>query len=247
MNNRILWVAVSIAALFATTLVAQERNPGSIRGSVIDDSTEHPLEFVNVILRMKDDTGIVAGKVTDRSGRFEFTEVATGNYFMMFSLIGYKEKKSPLFVIDAQHRHLNLGEVRLEATELSLEEVLVSGERPLFNASIDRKVYNVDQDLTIKAASASELLQNVPSVQVDIDGNVSLRGSSNVLIMLNGRTSPLMNKNSATVLEQMPASSIRKITPCASSSVPPNRLKRRITTTTMSTRCPQPRPDTTTR
>src|SRR5207249_120261 len=83
-------------------------------------------------------------------------------------------------------------------------------EKSMYNNSIDRKVYNVDQDLMSKAGSASELLQNVPSVQVDVDGNVTLRGSG-ALIMINGKTSPIMDKNSATVLQQMPASSIEKI------------------------------------
>jgi outer membrane receptor protein involved in Fe transport len=114
-------------------------------------------------------------------------------------------------LIDTVHLSVDLGRLRLIATEVSLEEVVVTAEKPLYSASIDRKVYNVDRDLASKAGSASELLQNVPSVQVDIEGTVSLRGSANVLIMVNGKTSPLMNKNSATVLQQMPASTIDRI------------------------------------
>ena len=192
-------------------LGAVQDTVGTIRGSVIEESAGDPLEFVNVVLRNKVDSAIVKGRVTDKRGRFEFLEVSAGEYFITFSLIGYREKTTPAFVIDAQHRHLNVGEVRLVATELHLDEVLVTAEKSLYNASIDRKVYNVDQDLMGKAVSASELLQNVPSVQVDLDGNISLRGSSNVLIMLNGKTSPLMNRNSATVLQQMSASSIERI------------------------------------
>ncbi len=202
---------MSLAVVFVTTLGAQENNLGTIRGSVIDDSTKSPVEFVNVVLRIKDDSTIVTGKVTNQTGKFDFTNVPAGQYFITFSMVGYKEKKTPVFLIDPQHQHLNLGKVRLVATAVSLGEVQVTAEKALYNATIDRKVYNVDQDLMSKAGSASELLQNVPSVQVDIDGNVSLRGSSNVLIMLNGRNSPLMKKNSATVLQQMPANSIERI------------------------------------
>ncbi len=211
MKIRSWYALLSFTAVFITTLSSQENNVGTIRGSVIDDSTEFPLEFVNVVLRIKDDGTIVTGEVTNRTGKFDFTDIPTGEYFITFGLVGYKDKKTPVFLIDPQHKHLNVGAVRLVATEVSLEEVLVTAEKSLYNASIDRRVYNVDQDLMSKAGSASELLQNVPSVQVDIDGNVSLRGSSNVLIMINGRTSPLMNKNSATVLQQMPASSIERI------------------------------------
>lgn len=202
---------MSFTLVFAATLGAQENSLGTIRGTVIDDSTESPLEFVNVVLRMKGDSSMVTGKVTNQAGKFDFIDVPAGEYFITFNLVGYKTKKTRPFLIDAQHKHLNLGEISLVATEVSLEEVLVTAEKPLYGASIDRRVYNVDQDLMSKAGSASEVLQNVPSVQVDIDGNVSLRGSSNVLIMLNGRTSPLMKKNSATVLQQMPASSIERI------------------------------------
>jgi outer membrane receptor protein involved in Fe transport len=204
-------VLLSLVTVFVTTLGAQENNLGTIRGVVIDDSTASPVEFANVCLRMKNDSTIVAGKATDQTGKFNFAEIPAGEYFITFNQIGYKAKKTPVFRIDPQHRHLNLGKVRLIANMMSLEEVLVTTEKSLYNATIDRKVYNVDQDLMSKAGTASELLQNVPSVQVDIDGNVSLRGSSNVLIMLNGRTSPLMKKNSATVLQQMPANSIERI------------------------------------
>ena len=93
----------------------------------------------------------------------------------------------------------------------ALDEVVVTSEKKLFNYEIDRKVYNVDQDMMSRSGSASEILQNIPSVQVDINGNVSLRGSPNVLIMVNGKLSPVMRRSSADVLQQMPASSIEKI------------------------------------
>ena len=197
--------------LFSTCVIAQESKPGTIKGSVIDESTSRPIQFVNIILCNKADSAMVAGKASDKGGGFDFSDVSTGEYFIKFSLIGYKEKTSPVFKIDPQHKKLNLGTVALVATAVDLDEVLVTAQKSLFNNSIDRKVYNIDQDIMSKAGSASELLQNIPSVQVDIDGNVSLRGSSNVLIMINGKTSPLMDKNSAEVLQQMPATSIEKI------------------------------------
>jgi len=211
MKTKSWYIILSLAAVFVATLSAQENNGGTIRGIVIDDSTASPVEFANVVLRMKHDSTIVTGKATDQAGKFNFAEIPAGEYFITFNQVGYKAKKTPVFRIDPQHRHLNLGKVRLMANMMSLEEVLVTAEKSLYNATIDRKIYNVDQDLMSKAGSASELLQNVPSVQVDIDGNVNLRGSSNVLIMLNGRTSPLLKKNSATVLQQMPANSIDRI------------------------------------
>lgn len=201
----------SLTLLSATIIYSQTNGIGSIRGSVVDESTRRPLEFVNIVLHNAADSAIVTGTVSDKNGKFEIKNVPSGEYLVTFSLISYKEKKTPSFKIDPQHSKLNVGTVGLTETMVSLDEVLVTSQRALFNNSIDRKVYNVEQDIMSKSGSASELLQNVPSIQVDIDGNVSLRGSSNVLILINGKNSPLMGKSRAEVLQEMPASSIEKI------------------------------------
>ena len=203
---------LSLLALSLTMMsYSQNKGIGTIKGGVVDETTRHPLEFVNVVLRSTSDSSIVTGTVSDKNGKFDIENVPEGDYLVTFSLISYKEKKTPSFKIDPQHSKLNVGTVLLTETTVSLDEVLVTSQKALFNNSIDRKVYNVEQDVMSKAGSASELLQNVPSVEVDIDGNVSLRGSTNVLILINGKNSPLMGKSRAEVLQQMPASSIDKI------------------------------------
>ncbi|TLY32680.1 MAG: hypothetical protein E6K56_02600 [Ignavibacteria bacterium] len=207
----LLHAAVFLTFLQSDALLAQAHSGGTIKGTVEDDAANRPLPFVNVVLRKMANSLIVTGKVTDEQGNFELQELPAGEYFVSFGLIGYKDKSTPFFKIDSLHRHLNLGTVGLEPAAVNLDEILVTAEKSMFNNSIDRKVYNVEQDLMSKAGSASELLQHVPSVQVDIDGNVSLRGSSNVLIMVNGKSSALMDKSSAEVLQQLPASSIEKI------------------------------------
>ena len=116
------------------------------------------------------------------------------------------------FSLDAQKRTVNLGRLPLNGdAAVKLAKVEVTARREAFYNSIDRKVYNVGKDIQSLTGSASDLLQNVPSVQVDIEGNVSLRGDSNVLILINGKTSTMMGKNRAAVLEQMPAEGIEKI------------------------------------
>lgn len=169
------------------------------------------MEFVNVVLRSKVDSTIVAGTETDSKGQFVFSNVAAGDYFIRLSFIGYKERVTSLHKIDAANKSWNLGVISMTEGAVSLDEVLVTAQKALFTNSIDRKVYNVGQDIMSKSGSTSELLQSIPSVEVDIDGNVSLRGSSSVLILVNGKSSPLMAKSSATVLQQMPASSIERI------------------------------------
>lgn len=198
-------------SLFSTSLFAQQSVLGTIRGQVVDQSGNPPLAFVNVLLQRASDSTLVKGTTTDKNGNFLFLDVEEGEYFCRCSLIGYKSKVTVPILIDSRHRNADLGKLGLRETAVSLDEVLVTGQKALQNNAIDRKIYNVDQDLMSKAGSASELLHNVPSVTVDIDGNVSLRGSSNVLMLINGKNSSLMGRNRAEVLQQMPASTIERI------------------------------------
>jgi hypothetical protein len=125
--------------------------------------------------------------------------------------LGYEEKQSANFEIDDRQQTVDFGKISLKESALSVGDMTVTSQRTTFVNTIDRKVYNVQQDILSKTGSASDLLQNIPSVQVDIDGTVSLHGSENVLILLNGKPSPLMGKNRAEVLQQMPANSIERI------------------------------------
>ncbi|MCX6144269.1 MAG: TonB-dependent receptor [Ignavibacteriales bacterium] len=197
--------------ILTLNLSAQNSKQGAISGTVVDKATSRPMEFVNVVLRNKVDSAIVAGTETDSKGKFGFIEIAPGEYFIRFGFIGYSERITTVHKIDARSPSWNLGTVSMTESSVNLDEVLVTGQKAFFNNSVDRKVYNIGQDIMSKSGSTSELLQNIPSVEVDIDGNVSLRGSSGVLILINGKTSPLMAKSSATVLQQMPASSIERI------------------------------------
>jgi len=204
-------ILVGSVLFFSTILLAQGRDGGTVSGVVKADSTNRPLEFVNVVLLNQADSAIVTGAVSDSKGRFEIDNIPVGEYFLTYSLLGYKEKQSSNFKIGSKQAVLNVGTISLTETALSLGGVTVTSQRVTFNNAIDRKVFNVQQDIMSKTGSASDLLQNIPSVQVDIDGTVSLRGSTNVLILINGKPSPLMGKSRAEVLQQMPSSSIERI------------------------------------
>ena len=169
---------ISIVVALITAAGAQEHDGGIIKGFVIDESTKYPLQFVNVALRQNGDSTIVTGQVTDSTGKFSLNNIPAGEYYLSAQIIGYKQKNTAVFRVEPDHLSFDFGKIKLKAANILMSEVQVSTEKPLYTASIDRKVYNVDQDLMSKAGSASELLQKVPSVQVDIDGNVSLRGSS---------------------------------------------------------------------
>ncbi|MDP2886532.1 MAG: TonB-dependent receptor [Ignavibacteria bacterium] len=209
MKTRCMFAASAL--FFTCALFAQGRGGGVVSGLVKADSTNRPLEFVNVILLNQADSAIVTGTSTDSKGKFTIDNIPDGEYFLTYSLLGYKEKQPTLFRIDSKRPALNVGTISLVETALKLDGVTVTSQKVTFNNAIDRKVFNVQQDIMSKTGSVSELLQTIPSVQVDMEGAVSLRGSTNVLILINGKPSPLMGKSRADVLQQMPSSSIERI------------------------------------
>jgi outer membrane receptor protein involved in Fe transport len=206
-----LIAVISCIVIPSCMVFGQGRTSGSVSGVVKADSTNRPLEFVNVIVLHQSDSSLVTGTVTDSKGKFEINNLPGGDYLLTYSLLGFKETHPTAFKIDARRSTLSVGTVLMTETALSLGGVTVTSQKVTFNTAIDRKVFNVQQDIMSKTGTASDLLQNIPSVQVDIDGVVSLRGSTNVLMLINGKPSPLMGASRAEVLQQMPASSIERI------------------------------------
>ncbi|ALL04813.1 hypothetical protein AQ505_04530 [Pedobacter sp. PACM 27299] len=164
------------------------------------------MEFVNIVLKSAKDSAVVVHEVTDQKGGFNLKNIPIGTYFLQASFIGFDDVKTPIFHLEGT----KVFPIFMDDSKQTLNEVQVSAKKAIFSSSIDRKVYQVDMDLMAKSGSASEVLQNVPLVQVDIDGNVSLRNST-ATILINGKVSPLMGKNAAAVLQQLPANSIERI------------------------------------
>jgi len=200
-----------LAAYNVLTLNAQNRNSGTISGVIIDNQTKKPVEFATIVIQKKNDDTVIDGTITDSKGKFIFVNIASGEYIISYSFIGYTKKSTPPLIIDSQHKIVNLGDLFLEPSVQELNNVEVLGEKSTFTSSIDRKTFNIGKDIMTTSGTASELMQHIPSLQVDIEGNVSLLGSGNVLILINGRPSSLMGANRAAVLQQMPANTIEKI------------------------------------
>lgn len=200
-----------IGSFFIMANSFAQREKIALQGIVIDKITKQPLEFVSVELQYAKDSSLRKGMLTDKLGKFVFTNLNSGKYLLTLSYIGYDVTKTREVFIAEGQQAVNLGNLELENTATKLNEVVVSSTKKTLNASIDRKVYNVDKDIMSKSGAASDILKNVPSVEVDIDGGVSLRGSSNVMILINGKVSPLMGKSRAEVLQSLPANSIERI------------------------------------
>ncbi|MEI7503256.1 MAG: TonB-dependent receptor, partial [Paludibacter sp.] len=183
---------------------------GSITGSIFEKSSGYPLEFAHLVVKNTNDSAVTQG-TTDKDGRFLFKGIPFGKYKINYSFIGFDKMESPSILVDSNQKQADFGKLFIVETSKVLGQVEVVGQKSTFMNSIDRKTFNVGQDLMSKSGSASDLMKSIPSVQVDVDGNVSLRGSENVTILIDGKPSAMMNMNSAAVLEQMSANSIDKI------------------------------------
>lgn len=182
---------------------------GTISGKITDVTSLQPIEFVNIVLMKAGNNEVIKREVTDVKGNYKLSSVPDGSYFIIASFIGYQNLKTATFLIGTANRRI-LMDIKLDGGAKSLNEVSIVSKKPLYNNTIDRKVYDVSQDILAKSGSASEVLANVPLVQVDVDGNISLRNST-ATILINGKVSPLMGANAAVALQQLPANSIERI------------------------------------
>ncbi len=208
---RIWSLVIFLAFILILSITTNAQNTGSISGTVIDSTSQQGIEFASISIIKEADGIAVTGAMTNSKGKFEITDISFGNYLIRISSVGYITKNTVTISISTKNRIINLGNIILMPVPVNMDEVSVTSKKIMLNNSIDRKVYNVQEDVMSKTGSASDLLQNIPSVQVDIDGNVSLRGSSNVMILINGKANPLMDKTRADALQQMPANSIERI------------------------------------
>jgi outer membrane receptor protein involved in Fe transport len=193
--------------------VSAEPSSGrSVTGTAFATHPEHPLALAAVQLLKKEDASAVQVTTTDSQGRFVFEKVPAGNYVVEIQGAGLAQHASLPVNVDPQQPPLDLGRVELGEESVVLEKIDVKAKQEAFLNSVDRKVYNIGKEIQSSTGSASDLLQNVPSVQVDVDGNVSLRGNDSVLILVDGKPSTLMSaKNRADALAQIPGDSIESI------------------------------------
>ncbi len=191
--------------------VMVQAQKGTVRGRVIDAANGEGVEYATVALLNPADSTLRGGTVTEKGGAFKI-EVPYGSYLMRVTFIGYEPHYYPQRVtVSAQHPSVNLGKLDIRATSTMMEAVEVTAERSMVEYQLDRRVVNVDKNIVAGGGTASDVLEQVPSVAVDNDGNVTLRGSSNVKVLINGRPSELLASDLPTLLEQIPASMVESV------------------------------------
>ena len=189
---------------------AAAKGNAKITGYVVDSTLTKAVEFASIALYNTATNKLVDGTVADEKGKFTIPRVAPGTYKLLISFLGFTDKTVPNITIGKGQTN-DLGVIRLTATTRTLKEVTVAGKRALVEDRVDRLVYNADIDLTAKGGDATDILKKVPMLTVDLAGNVSLQGSSNVRVLINNKPSSILAGNVADALRQIPADLIKTV------------------------------------
>ncbi len=199
-----------ISTLFAQR--PQGGGPGNfsklkLTGIVVDKETQKPLEYTTISLINKRFPERIQGCITDAKGNFNL-EVFPGQYTISIEYIGFDKINIENKVL---RENEDLGRIELEIAAETLQEVELVGERTEVEIRLDKRIYNVGKDITVRGGSVADVLDNVPSVSVDVEGNIALRGNENVRILINGKPSGLVGLSGPQGLRSLPAESIEKV------------------------------------
>ncbi|MBR1516548.1 MAG: TonB-dependent receptor [Bacteroidales bacterium] len=197
--------------LLAVAGMAQSKGKGIVKGRVVDAKSGEPVEFASVALLHVKDSSMATGDVTSSNGSFSVA-ANYGSYIVRVTFMGYNAYFHPGSVnLSAKNATVSLGKIELRPSAMMMEEVTITAERSMVEYQLDKRVINVDKNIVTGGGTATDVLENVPSVAIDNDGNVTLRGSSNVKVLINGRPYELLGSDLETLLEQIPASTVENV------------------------------------
>lgn len=194
--------------VFLTTLTtaAQNRSQSTVSGTVIEATTNAPLEYASIYAQNESNATIVSGAMSDSKGNFSF-DVPDGNYYIKIDFLGFKTLELKHITVQGD---TSIGVQKIQDDSQMLEEVTVIAERSTVDIKLDKKIYNVGQDMIVKGGTAADVLDNVPSVVVDSEGTISLRGNENVKVLIDGKPTGLAN-NIQEAMRILPAESIDRV------------------------------------
>ncbi len=191
------------------SLFAQS-SKGVVKGKVVDVDTQAPLEFATITIFSQKDSSLVTGDITNEKGVFAI-ETESGNHFAKIEFIGFQSQIISDIVINRKNKVADLGIIKLAINSETLVEVEVRAEKSSVQMALDKRIFNVGKDLANAGGSAADILDEVPSVAVDVEGNVSLRGSEGVQILIDGKPSGLVGIGNSNGLRSLPANLIDKV------------------------------------
>ena len=194
-----------------------QRQPGdrpaiaSVFGRVLDGQTGKPIEFATITLVSARDSSIETGGVSGVDGRFKIEQIRLGMYDVQVTFIGYEVKRIRVKLNPQEGLAKDLGDIRLNFVVNEIGTAVIEEKKEYMELMMDKKVFNVDQVMGATGGVATDILETIPSVQVDVDGNISLRGSQNVTVLIDGKPSALTGSSRQAILQQLPASSIERV------------------------------------
>ncbi len=205
-------LAVILIFLLYTNALPQSNSSksgtGSVSGSVFDNNSKLPIEYSNIVIFSSKDSLQITGTISDKTGKFKINNITFGKYYVSVQFVGFEKKIIKDVNISSSKKNIELGKLYLKPSTINLQSVEVTGNRSPVTYQIDKKVIDPSQLQTSISGTAADVLENVPSITVDIDGNVSLRGSTSFTVLIDGRPSVL---DAQDALQQIPASSIETI------------------------------------
>lgn len=202
-------IILSVSVLLSVAAFAQPRGGEFyIKGEVIEENTEASLEYVNVVVYSTRDSSLVTGTITDNKGHFSIKLTRPGKFYVTADFIGYEKIVVSDVTLRPGEEVFNTGVIALKVASMGINEVEVVAEKPFVSYQLDRKVVEVSRNPSAQGGTAVDALENVPSVDIDIEGNVAVRGSSDFTVLIDGRQSPLSGSDA---LSQIPASAISQI------------------------------------
>jgi outer membrane receptor protein involved in Fe transport len=219
--NKITLITLLAMLILTSDGISQQGKPanaprsaepsGEISGVLIDAKTGKPVEYGNFVIYQKKDKSLINGTVSDAQGIFKLSQVPFGFYTAEVSFIGYDKITIDSIMVTPKNLSVNLGTLKIKPAGYTTDEVLVTGEKDAIINNLDKQVINVDKTIASAGGNAADVLRNVPSVNVDIDGNLTLRGNSNVKILIDGRPANAGGQSVGDILASIPAGSIESI------------------------------------
>lgn len=215
MKNFLLLIALA----FSLQVNAQQKGgfgaanaqiTGKVTGTVVDEATKEPIPYATVVIKSPQDGETINGVITEADGSFKILNVKLGEYQLQVSFVGYASSEQKI-ELTPKSPDVNIENIALKTDTDVLDEVVVAGQREVIESKIDRIVYNAEQDVANAGGDASDVLRRAPLLSVDQDGNVSLRGSQNIQILINGKPSSMFGSSPGDALKMIPADQIKSV------------------------------------
>lgn len=198
--------------LIFSTSAAWPQSPvtGKINGQVLDEN-KNPLEFATIMLLSTSDSSLVKGAISDVAGKYEFMNIAEGNYLVSASMVGYQKIYTRPFILQSETESINLASLALSSDTKTLTEVVVVGEKPFIEQKLDRMVVNVANSIVSSGGTALEVLEKAPGITVDQNDVISLKGKQGIIVMIDGKQSYLSASEVSNMLRNMQSNAIEQI------------------------------------